>query len=85
MFGVHKVFLHASLVTSGSNILLLQLLLGDFLLLWLILLAEGLLLLHQADLDVAGAAHVGVDSSVSSVSSPSHLGSAVNLNKRSYE
>merc|ERR1712012_602151 len=72
--------LHGALITSRSQVLLLQLLLGDLLLLRLVLLAEGLLLLHQADLDVAGAAHVRVDPSVSSVGPPSHLGSAVDLN-----
>ena len=71
--------LHCALVTARLKILLLQLLLGDLLLLWLVTLAEGLLLLHQADLDVAWTAHVGVNSTVSSVCSPSHLGSTVDL------
>ena len=73
--------LHGALITSRSQVLLLQLLLGDLLLLGLVLLAEGLLLLDQADLDVAGAAHVRVDPSVSSVGPPSHLGSTVNLSR----
>ena len=71
--------LHCALVTARLKILLLQLLLGDLLLLWLVTLAEGLLLLHQTDLDVAWTAHVGVDSTVSSVCSPSHLGSTIDL------
>ena len=65
--------------------MLLQLLLGNFLLLWLLdttggAAGEGLLLLHEADLDVAGAAHVRVDPTVSPVGSTSHLGSTVDLN-----
>ena len=38
-----------------------------------------LLLLHEGDLDVAGAGHVGVDPSVGPVSPPPHLGGAVHL------
>ena len=72
--------LHGSLITSGLDVLLLQLLLGNLLLLGLILLAKGLLLLDQADLDVAGAAHVGVDPTMGSVRPPPHLGSTVDLN-----
>ena len=72
--------LHGALITSRSQVLLLQLLLGDLLLLGLIvLLAEGLLLLDEADLDVTGAAHVRVDPTVGPVGPPSHLGSAVDL------
>ena len=73
--------LHGSLVTSGLDVLFLKFLLRNFLLLGLVLLAKCLLLLDQADLDVAGAAHVGVNSTVSSVSSPSHLWSTVDLNE----
>ena len=72
--------LHGSLITSGLDVLLLHLLLGNLLLLGLILLAKGLLFLDQTDLDVAGAAHVGIDPSVSSVCPPPHLGSTVDLN-----
>jgi len=74
-----KVPLHGALVTSGGNVLLLHFLLGHLLLLGLVLLAEGLLLLDQADLDVAGGAHVGVDSTMGPVGPPPHLGSTVHL------
>ena len=81
---IHVQVLHSSLVTSGLDVLLLKLLLGNLLLLWLVLLAKSLLLLNQAHLNVTGTAHVWVNSTVSSVSSPSHLGSTVNLNNYIY-
>ena len=47
--------LHGTLIAAGSNLLLLELLLRDLLLLGLLTTTgKCLLLLHEADLDVAG-------------------------------
>merc|ERR550525_2060672 len=70
--------LHASLA-AGLGLLLLQLLLRLLLSLGLIGACEGLLLLNQSDLDVAGGGHVGVNPFVGPVGSPPHLGGAVHL------
>merc|ERR1719461_1352251 len=70
--------LHASLA-AGLGLLLLQLLLRLLLPLWLVGACEGLLLLNQSDLDVAGRGHVGVDPSVGPVGSPPHFGGAIHL------
>merc|ERR1719347_315362 len=70
--------LHAPLA-AGLSLLLLQLLLRLLLPLWLVSACEGLLLLNQSDLDVAGGGHVRVDPSVGPVGSPPHLGGAVHL------
>ena len=73
--------LHRTFGTAGGNILLLKLPFGNFLLLGLLdtTAGEGPLILHEADLDMAGAAHVRVDPTVSPICSTPHLGSAVNL------
>ena len=72
--------LHGTLIAAGSNLLLLELLLRDLLLLGLLTTTgKCLLLLHEADLDVAGAAHVRIDPTVGPVCSTPHLGSTVNL------
>ena len=71
---------HSSLVSAGLHLLLLQLLLALFLLLRLLLCpGEGLLLLNQRHLDVAGRRHVGVDPSVGPVGPPPHVRGTVDL------
>ena len=73
--------LHRTFGTAGGNILLLKLLFGNFLLLGLLetTAGEGLVLLHEADLNVAWAAHVRIDPTVCPVCSTPHLRSTVNL------
>ena len=72
--------LHGSLVPASGDLLLLQLLLAHLFLLRLGLgTSEGLLLLDEGELDVAGRGHVGVDPTVGPVSSTSHLGGTVHL------
>ena len=77
--------LHGSLAPVHLHLLPLQLLLADFLPLGLTgcssRLGECLLLLNEAHLDVAGARHVGVDATVSTVRTTTHVGSAVDLEK----
>ena len=76
----HDNPLHGTFSTAGSNLLLLELLLGNFLLLWLLpATGESLLLLDQADLNVARAAHVRIDPTMGPVGSTPHLRSTVHL------
>lgn len=60
-----------------------QLLLGDFLLRGLIILnlGDNILLLSEDNFQVAGGAHVRVDSSVSTVCAATHVWGSVNLEK----
>lgn len=74
--------LDASLAPVHLHLLPLELLLRDLLLLWLRGgggLVEGLLPLHQAQLDVARGRHVRVDASVSAVGAAAHVRGAVHL------
>ncbi len=74
--------LDASLAPVHLHLLPLELLLRDLLLLWLRgggRLVEGLLPLHQAQLDVARGRHVRVDASVSAVGAAAHVRGAVHL------
>ena len=74
--------LHATLAPVHLQLLPLELLLGDLLLLRLGgrgALGEGLLLLVQDELDVAGGAHVRVDATVGAVRAAAHVGGAVDL------
>ena len=72
--------LHSALCTASRHLLLLKFLLRNFFLLgFFSTTGESLLLLPQADLDVAGAAHVRVDPTVGPVGPASHLGGAVHL------
>jgi hypothetical protein len=76
--------LHGSLAAIHLQLLSLQLLLRDLLLLGLGCgrsLREGLLLLQQDDLDVAGRGHVRIDTTVGTVGASPHLRSAIDLER----
>ena len=77
-----KIDLHSLLSSVCHQLLLLELLLRHFLLLWLGSssgLGESTFLLDQAEFDVAGGGHVGIDPTVGTVSPTPHLGSTVHL------
>ena len=82
---VHQIAeLHGSLAAIHLQLLPLQLLLRDLLLLGLGCgrsLREGLLLLQQDNLDVAGRGHVRIDTTVGTVGASPHLRSAVDLER----
>jgi len=73
--------LHCTLATVHLKLLPFELLLRDFLLLRFIRwnLGECLLFFNETNLNVAWRGHVRIDSSVSTVSPPSHLGGTVDL------